>query len=218
MRVSNFLNYYYHPHSSSVANKLFFTLLFLILLTFLPLFFVSCSDIVALGTKIPVLVKPPYKVVANVIITAQPEKFIYTYGDTLDLTGLEVAIFYDYGDPAEIIKLADFEQYNITTSPAVGDILTFVDNNSQPIEITCKQVPAAAAADPELEDKSAKTWNLTVYKADQEVVWPVGLSGTIKQQLFEIDLSAHTNNGNGSFQWAEPGDRTYTSEAAMVGI
>ena len=120
----------------------------------------SCNDIIGLGPTVPAISKPPYKVVANVIITVQPNKLEYTYGDTLDLTGLEVAIFYDYGDPAEIIKLADLAKYFITTSPANGDILTFVD----------------------------------------------------------IDLSAHTNNGNGWFKWDAPGDRKYTSEIASVGM
>jgi len=36
-------------------------------------FFTACTDHIGLGDKLPVLVKPPYKVVANVIITAQPE-------------------------------------------------------------------------------------------------------------------------------------------------
>ena len=129
-----------------------------------------------------------------------------------------MAIFYDYGDPAEVIKLADFAKYNIITSPANGDMLTFVDNNSQPIEVTCKQVPEAAAADPELESKTAKTWNLTVYKAGTVVEWPSRLSASFKQILSDIDLSAHTSNGAGRFEWDAPGDRVYTGETATIGL
>jgi hypothetical protein len=76
------------------------------------------------------------RTIINIAITSQPTKLHYTYGESLDLTGLAVELTYDNGSP-EPVLFANFATKNITTSPVQGVILNNPIYDSAPVTITC---------------------------------------------------------------------------------
>ena len=81
------------------------------------------------------------RTITSIDITSQPTKLDYTYGDSLDLTGLVVELTYDSGGP-ESIPFTIFATKNITTSPVQGVILNNPIYNSAPVTITCGSLQA----------------------------------------------------------------------------
>jgi predicted outer membrane repeat protein len=69
-----------------------------------------------------------------IVIKTQPNKLVYTEGDTLDLTGLEVTLTYSDGSTAEI-GLADFDTNVITADPSNGTVLTVADHDGKPVTL-----------------------------------------------------------------------------------
>ncbi|HPR94433.1 MAG TPA: S-layer homology domain-containing protein [Syntrophomonadaceae bacterium] len=64
--------------------------------------------------------------VAGIEIKSAPDKLLYTEGDTLDLTGLEVTLTYSNGNK-KYAALNEFDENDITVSPKDGDVLDAVD-------------------------------------------------------------------------------------------
>ena len=64
--------------------------------------------------------------VAGIEIKSAPDKLVYTEGDTLDLTGLEVTLTYSNGNK-KYAALNEFDENDITVSPKDGDVLDAAD-------------------------------------------------------------------------------------------
>jgi len=79
------------------------------------------------------------RILTGIRINGQPSVLTYTHGDTLDsLSGLEVILTYDGGtaeQTEDTVAYADFEDYLLTTSPAINAGLTHVGNNGKPIRV-----------------------------------------------------------------------------------
>ena len=75
-------------------------------------------------------------------VTSQPTKLKYTEGETLDLTGLVVALK-DVKGVTKDVPFADFDKYKITAAPANETPLTVDENNGKPVKLTKDGVPDA---------------------------------------------------------------------------
>lgn len=64
--------------------------------------------------------------VAGVEIKSAPDKLVYTEGDALDLTGLQVTLTYSNGNK-KYAALNEFDENDITVSPKDGDVLDAAD-------------------------------------------------------------------------------------------
>jgi Bacterial Ig-like domain (group 3). len=79
------------------------------------------------------------RIVTGITISSQPYELNYTYGDTLDLSGLGVTLFYNTTDPAtnsEYVSASNFSAKGITANPSAGDNLSHSIHNGKPITIT----------------------------------------------------------------------------------
>jgi len=79
------------------------------------------------------------RIVTDITISSQPYKFNYTHGDTLDLMGLGVTLFYNTADPStnsEYVSAYNFSDKGITANPSAGDNLARSIHNGKPITIT----------------------------------------------------------------------------------
>lgn len=79
--------------------------------------------------------------VAGVEIKSAPDKLVYTEGDELDLTGLEVTLTYSNGNK-KYAALNEFDENDITVSPKDGDVLDAADTE---IVITVNGITAKQA-------------------------------------------------------------------------
>lgn len=96
--------------------------------------------------------------ITKIEVKIQPEKLVYTEGDKLDLTGLEVTLIDNQGLTEEIV-LDKFEEYGITTSPENGTPL-IMDHNGKPVVISKDEVKAetdALTVNPKVFDKEKIT-------------------------------------------------------------
>jgi hypothetical protein len=93
---------------------------------------INTSSIVTLSYKFP---KTDEKAVSSIAIKTQPTKLTYTHGDTLDLTGLVIALTHD-DKTTEDVLAANFTAKNITANPAHGNNLIYSTHNGKPVNIT----------------------------------------------------------------------------------
>ena len=80
--------------------------------------------------------------VVDMVVKTQP-KLIYTEGEKLDLSGLEVTLTDNQGLTKDV-AFKDFETYKITTNPENGAELTLNDNN-KPVTLTKGNLKAETA-------------------------------------------------------------------------
>ncbi|MGI6192159.1 MAG: hypothetical protein ACOYI3_01160, partial [Christensenellales bacterium] len=65
--------------------------------------------------------------VSTLSVTEQPVKTAYKYGETLDLTGLQVRLDLLNGS-TKVVDFSEFDKYGITVFPAHGTVLTHATN------------------------------------------------------------------------------------------
>lgn len=70
-------------------------------------------------------------------VISNPAKVTYYEGETLDLSGLKVKLFYSDSQQDEIVDLSDFESKGITTEPVNGTTLTINNHNGKYILVSC---------------------------------------------------------------------------------
>ena len=83
------------------------------------------------------------RTVMGIGIALQPTRQVYNHGDTLNLAGLMVQVYFENG--SENVSFANFAAKNITASPAHGDTLSAAAHNGQPIMITYGSQTAATS-------------------------------------------------------------------------
>ena len=74
------------------------------------------------------------KEITGILIMTQPEKLNYIQGETLDLFGLVVTLSFDDGSTEDVAD-SDFSDYNITTDPSHGTVIT-LEHDEQPIVVS----------------------------------------------------------------------------------
>jgi len=77
----------------------------------------------------------PKRAVTAIIIKAPPDNLTYTHGETLNLTGLEVTLFYD-DDTEEDVLHGGFTSKYVTANPAHGDVLSHLEHDGQPVVLS----------------------------------------------------------------------------------
>ena len=90
---------------------------------------------ITLSYEFPETLATPSLVVTKVAIKTQPINMVYTHGDQLDLSGLEVTFTYS-DNRTEDIKLSSFASKRITTNPINGALLTSSAHNNARVEVT----------------------------------------------------------------------------------
>jgi hypothetical protein len=146
--------------------------------------------------------KTSNKTVLSVAITAQPTKTSYTYGETLDLTGLVVTLTYGGSDGSENVGFASFASNNITASPAHGDMVTVAQSN-HPVTIACGGQTATTSnltisakditSTMTIEDIANQTW--TGSAITPAVVVKDGTTTLIKDADYTVSYSDNTAIG-----------------------
>jgi hypothetical protein len=84
------------------------------------------------------------RTVMGIVIALPPTKFVYNHGDTLDLAGLMLQVYYE--SESENVSFANFAAKNITASPSHGDTLSAAAHNDQPVTITCGSQTAVTSS------------------------------------------------------------------------
>lgn len=100
-------------------------------------------------------------VMTGMQLVTQPAKLSYSYGETLDLSGLSVKLLYNDGTD-EVIAAEDFAASNIAAAPSHGAALIKADNGTV-VTVTCGEF-------------TVKTDALTVTTADHPHIWPADWS------------------------------------------
>ena len=139
-------------------------------------------------------------VVSQVLIATQPTKLVYSYPETLDLTGLQITVIFEGGSP-QTNTLAYFSapnelSDNIWATPASGTILANeiwgehkTVHNGSPVVIS-------------VGGKTISTSNLTVNKGTPTVTtWPTAANITYGTSLAQSALTGGV--GEGDFYWSE---------------
>jgi hypothetical protein len=127
-----------------------------------------------------------------------PTKLSYTYGDTLDLTGLSVKLTYNDANE-EIISVNDFESKNISTNPVDGSNIT-MSLNGTAITVSCGSY-------------SVNVGTLTVTKANQEAPSAPTLASKTTTSI-QLDTTVgyeyahHTTNAAPASGWNTTGTFT----------
>jgi uncharacterized protein YndB with AHSA1/START domain len=122
------------------------------------------------------------RTVAGIAITLQPTKRTYNHGDTLDLAGLMVQVYYEIGSP-ENVSYSNFAAKNISASPAHGDTLSVAAHNSRPVTITCGGQTAATSAltvnriNPIIDDFTVSGTGTCTYDGSPKAVTVTAKSG-----------------------------------------
>ena len=82
--------------------------------------------------------------ITKIEVKNQPTKLVYTEGDKLDLTGLEVTLIDNQGLTKDV-EFKDFEEYGLKTSPENETPLT-MENNGKTVVISKDEVKAETEA------------------------------------------------------------------------
>lgn len=85
---------------------------------------------------VPVTVTADELEVTGIAVKTQPGDLVYTAGENLDLSGLEVTLTYN-DSSTEDAALADFAAKGITADPADGTSLTVEAHHGNPVVLTC---------------------------------------------------------------------------------
>ncbi|TSI07397.1 leucine-rich repeat protein [Lysinibacillus sp. BW-2-10] len=127
----------------------------------------------------------------NISIKSQPTKLIYSEGDNLDLSGLELTITNSDGTFQGVIA-EDFSKNGITVSPANGTPLTIADHHNKPIKIT-------------VDNQSVNTNDLTInaltHAATPSITTQPADRTVIQNDPVHLTVEATTNQGDISYQW-----------------
>jgi len=185
-------------------EKLLFTLFFTI---FFSLLFTTCDGDIGLGSFVPAISKPKYQVISGILTKIQPNKLEYTHGDKLDLRGLVVTIFFDYGDDPVDVAFDDFAEWGIWTSPEHGDRLARLDSHGANVLISVMSAGLDLDSEDDDEEMQAVTKFLTVNKGNPAIQWPEGLEVSFFQTLSHINMDykyVDANDVSGVFSWDIP--------------
>ena len=127
--------------------------------------------------------------VVGISVQSQPTKLTYTYGDTLDLTGLVAHLIYNDGTYKDV-AFANFGTYGITVSPIDGTAVTMAMNGTT---VTVSY-----------GDLTADTDALTVNKAIPAIITPPVASNIYAgQSLSASALTGGAASVPGAFAWTD---------------
>jgi formylglycine-generating enzyme required for sulfatase activity len=172
------------------------------------------------------------RVVQNLSITTPPTKMTYTYGETIDLTGLEISITYNSGEPdsGTFADLSARFGTNISTSPALGQRLYVEGTTGTAFSVTAfgvttptttyltvnkKELTVTGVSHTKVYDKTTAAEGITVTSLGGIVfndsgISLVGASGTYSSAnagtttLSAVDGGALTGTQAGNYQITHP--------------
>jgi len=159
--------------------------------------------------------------VFGIAIKTQPNRLVYTHGDTLNLAGLAVTLTYD-DTTTEDVNAANFADKNITTIPVVGDNLIYITHNGHPVEIkygslTCNTNNLTVIrATPKADDFNISGIETFIYNGSTRTVTITRKEGKSNGNItvkYNSIPTAPSNAGtyNVTFDVAEAGDFTAVS-------
>ena len=159
------------------------------------------GDAMKSGTSVGTITPAVFQAeISGIEIKTQPTKMDYSFGETLDLSGLVITVHYEgTDDTKEVAWSADS---GITADPANGTALYASQHNGKPVTIT-------------YEGKTATTSALTVGKATPTVTDPTANTLTYTGAAQELVSGGGTTGGTMQYSLSEDGEYT---EAIPTGI
>ena len=177
------------------------------------------------------------KEVIDIEVKTQPTNLIYTYGDILDMAGLEITVTY-IDDETENVAPEDFNRRGITTAPGDYEYLTVSEYNGKPIKILCGEVTASTEnlmVNPIVLALSVTYPDRTIFTplpGEDSAAVTVDVTGLINGDTLSLNAAGFTLldttlTYNGTTAFPSPASNTinlssanpnYTAAAALSGI
>ena len=152
----------------------------------------------------PAISKPKYLIISGILTKEQPNKLEYTHGDRLDLRGLVVTIFFDYGDKPVDVAFENFAEWGITTNPEHRETLSRLAHHGANVVISVWSEGLDLESEDDDEEMQAVTTFLTIERKDPVVEWPQSYELSFFQTLSHISPFYIYANVPGSFTWDRP--------------